>query len=548
MRARVILGWRVCAPRRRMDRLWGNSMANRGGILLALYASVFIASPSSAQQPKRGGNLIFALSADPDHLNRDLSSDGNNGLVSCIIYQGLTRVGGDGAIKPELAKSWTISPDGLTYTFQLNQANWEDGKPFTSEDVKFTLLEVSSKYSAVFSQGGAAIASIETPAPDQVVFHLKYSYGPFLRAVVCLNGGAILPAHIYRGTDILRNPANSKPVGLGPFLLKEWVRGAHITLRRNPNYWEPGKPYLDEVIARILPSNTSRTQALMAGEVDFVSFFYLPTSDYPAIKANPNLVLKTSKLAPAITFIALNVARPIFADIRVRQALMMGTDRDYIVQTAFQGNGSVATMPFTNRIGWAADPAIDYNKMYPFDVARANALLDEAGKKRGPDGTRFKLDLVYNSSDPQFALVATATKIMWQAVGVEATILPVESASSLQRVFVEHNFDATITSYTSLGDPALGMARMAISSSIGKPLGNGSQYSNPEVDALLDKGAKATSEQERGAYYRQAQDILAKELPFLTLHERVLYDGMAKTIHGFDDEDMYPIWRNAWHD
>jgi peptide/nickel transport system substrate-binding protein len=259
-------------------------------------------------------------------------------------------------------------------------------------------------------------------------------------------------------------------------------------------------------------------------------------------------VLKTSKLAPAITFIALNVARPVFSDIRVRQALMMATNRDYIVQTAFQGNGSVATMPFTNRIKWAADPAIDYNKMYPFDAARANALLDEAGKKRGADGTRFKIDLVYNSSDPQFGLVATALKIMWHDVGVEANILPIESASSLQRVFVEHNFDATVTSYTSLGDPALGMARMAISSSIGRPLGNGSQYSNPEVDTRLEKGASATSEEERGVYYRQAQDILAKELPFLTLHERVLYDAMSKAVHGIDDEDMYPTWRNAWRD
>jgi peptide/nickel transport system substrate-binding protein len=302
------------------------------------------------------------------------------------------------------------------------------------------------------------------------------------------------------------------------------------------------------VIARILPSNTSRTQALLAGEVDFVTFFYLPTSDYPAIRANPNLILKPSKLAPAITFVALNVKRPVFSDIRVRQALMMATNRDYIVQTAFQGNGSVATMPFTNRIAWAADPAIDYNKMYPFDPARANALLDAAGKKRGADGARFKIDLVYNSSDPQFSLVATALKIMWHDVGVDVTIVPMESTSSIQRVFVDHNFDATVTSYTSFGDPALGMARIAISSAIGRRLGNGSQYSNPEVDALLEKGANSTNEQERGAYYRKVQDILARDLPILTLHERVLYDAMAKTIHGFDDEDMYPTWRSAWHD
>src|SRR4029079_6948757 len=99
-------------------------------------------------------------------------------------------------------------------------------------------------------------------APDRVIIRLKKPYGPLINALSCSQGAAILPAHIFRGTDVLKNPAIQKPVGLGPFLLKEWVRGSHVTLARNPDYWEKGFPYLDEVIFKIMPQPASRTQAL----------------------------------------------------------------------------------------------------------------------------------------------------------------------------------------------------------------------------------------------------------------------------------------------
>jgi peptide/nickel transport system substrate-binding protein len=230
-----------------------------------------------------------------------------------------------------------ISPDGRVYTFDLVKTNWQDGKPFTSDDVKYTLTEVSSKYSAIFAGSARAIEAIDTPAPDRVVIRLKTPYGPLLNSLTCAQGGAVLPAHIFRGTDVLKNPAIFKPVGLGPFQLKEWQRGDHLTLARNPNYWEQGKPYLDEVIFKIVPQSTARTQGMLAGEIDFIPYLFMSISDYKAIKSNPRLKLTPAKNFPAVDYMFINVTRKPLDDVRVRQALWVAIDRDYLLNVAYDG-------------------------------------------------------------------------------------------------------------------------------------------------------------------------------------------------------------------
>jgi peptide/nickel transport system substrate-binding protein len=264
------------------------------------------------------------------------------------------RMDANGDPQPLLAKSYTVSPDGKTYSFDLVKTNWEDGVPMTSDDVKYSLLEVSSKYSSVFAGAGRVIDTIDTPAPDKVIIHLKQPYGPFLISLACQQGGSVLPKHIYEGTNPLTNKATTeKPVGLGPFLLKERKRGDHLTLVKNPNYWEPGKPYLDEVIAKIIPQAGSRTQALIAGEVDFITNYFLPASDYNVVKSNPKLLLAKSSTPPSVDFMFLNVNRKPLDNKKVRQALFIAMDRDYIAKTAYLGVGGAGTtlrppLPYPN--------------------------------------------------------------------------------------------------------------------------------------------------------------------------------------------------------
>src|SRR5262245_21896088 len=214
-----------------------------------LFLLAFVSAVPAAEEPKRGGTAIVVIGADPAILNPNVTVGAPDVLTGCMLYDGLVRFAQAFQIVPSLAKYWEIAPDGLTYTLHLVSSTWSDGKPLTSEDVKFTLLEVSSKYGSKFIAPGKAIKDIETPDQQTVVIRLSKPFGPFRFSLACEQNAAILPAHIFRGTDVLKNPAsNVSPIGEGPFRLQEWVRADHLTLGRNPNYWTPGQPYLDRII------------------------------------------------------------------------------------------------------------------------------------------------------------------------------------------------------------------------------------------------------------------------------------------------------------
>ncbi|WP_169053358.1 ABC transporter substrate-binding protein [Falsirhodobacter xinxiangensis] len=514
----------------------------------ALGAGLCLTLPTHAQDgpPVSGGTAIFAVGSDPATINRNISTSTADGLVSCVVYEGLVEVRAGGVIAPLLASEWTVSDDNLVYEFTLRQANWHDGQPFTSADVKYTLEEVSAKFSSTFSITAAVISSIEAPAPDKIVVTLDQPYDPFLMSLNCTQGGAILPKHLFEGTDPATNPVSTQaPVGTGAFRFAEWRRGEYVKFERNPDYWDAGKPYLDGVIAQVLPQSSSRTQALMAGEIDYVASQIMPSSDYRMLADNPNFALIPSPV-PSIDVMVVNTTRPGLDDAKVRQALMMATDRDYLLATAYQGAGAAATMPFTNRMPWAADADTDYTKLYPYDPDRAIALLDQAGLMPDADGTRLRVALGYLSDDQDGPLVATAIKSMWSKVGVDVTIAPGERAAMVPKIFVDNDYDLALVSYSSGGDPALGLARMWVSSAAGRCCGNPTGYSNPEVDQLFDQAQQAAGQQARGAIYAKVQHILGRDLPTLTLHERILSSGLTARLKGMEHEYYLPTFREAW--
>jgi peptide/nickel transport system substrate-binding protein len=520
------------------------SALGSGLLGLACLAGAAMAQPTV---PRRGGTVTLGMGAEPTNLNPDLSSNYANQQLGCMIYQGLVQVSNTSQIMPLLARSWTISPDGKTYTFELVRANWHDGKPFTSEDVKFSLLEISAKFGPIFASTGKMIESIETPAADRVVVHLREPFGPFLMSLACPQNGAIMPAHIFRGTDPLTNPASlDKPVGTGPYRMVEWQRGDFLRFERNPDYWEEGKPYLDQLYAKVITQASSRLQALRAGEVDYIGGYYVPPRDHGVLRTTPGLQLRVSGFAPGARMAFLNLTRKPLDDVRVRQALMMATNRDFLFKAVWFEAGGVGIMPFTSQIEWAANPEIDYRKMYPFDVARANALLDEAGIKRDRSGRRFSLTFVHSAEAADVSQVAQAVKSMWRAIGVEVSIESVDGTVFSSRVFTDANFDVTLVGYSSFGDPALGIARAFTTSAIGRPFGNAEHYSNPEVDALFEKAANTTAQEDRGAIYRQIQAILARDLPVLTLQEYRDQDAASTRIQDLWTVQGYGAWNNVW--
>lgn len=508
-----------------------------------------LAGQAGAQEatPQSGGTVIIALPTDAMTLNPSLSTEGTVVTVGALFYEGLVKVDGDGNIAPVLAESWEISDDGLVYTFHLRDALFHDGTPMTSADVVYSLTEVAAQYSSVFSsQGGQYIDTIEAPDDKTVVITLTESYGPFMRSLTCAIGGCILPAHLFQGTDVPTNEVSTeRPVGTGPFIFEEWVRGDHIRAVRNENYWNPELPYLDGVISRFLVNPTGRVQSLLTGEIDVLSSYAFSMSDGPLLAGDPRYTLWPAP-PNAGTYAMFNIADEILDDPAVRHALVVATDRQYILDVAYHGLAVLGTAPWPTDIAWASDPEINLDVTHAYDPARAAAMLDEAGYTVGSDGTRFTLTVSYDSNNAERGQLALALQSMWGEIGVNVEITPAETAILIPRIYSDADFDVYLATLSTFGDPALGIARLFVSEAIGRNYGNATRYTNPEIEDLFARAGSLTTFEDRGALYRQAQAIAMRDMPHFVVVEAPGFDAAISTLHGLWEEEGRLSWDTAW--
>lgn len=240
--------------------------------ILSFLLCTFLCLSTFAQtQPRAGGNIVVAVNADPGGLNPAITTQGTVHLVTGSIFSGL--VGIDFKLQPipDLATSWEVSPDGQRYTFHLApNATFHDGKPVTSDDVKFTFEQLLLKYhSRTRTSIGDKLKAILTPDAHTVIFAFNKPYAAFLQLIDVANA-PVMPKHLYENTDPLTNPYNTKPIGSGAFKFVQWNKGDYVELQRNENYFKPGKPFLDRVIFKVMPSASNAAIALENGEVDFL--------------------------------------------------------------------------------------------------------------------------------------------------------------------------------------------------------------------------------------------------------------------------------------
>lgn len=507
-----------------------------------------LSSRAANSAPRRGGTLVMVLDGDPPTLNPDITTGVPDVVVGDLMLEGLTRIDDTMQAVPNLAESWTISPDSTRYTFKLVEASWHDGKPLTSADVKFTLDRVSRKYGAKFAAAASHVQAIDTPDERTVVLTLDKPFGPLLFSLSNYTNAAILPAHVYGDADVLGHPATlAHPIGTGPFMFKEWVRGDHITVQRNPNYWRKDRPWLDQVVLKIIPDPASRVLALKTGEIDYCYFYYFPTAHFAEVEHDPHLQWR-ERGPPEDHLIIINTRAAPFSDKRVRQALLCAINRDFIRKAVYQGLGKVMDSAINSGLAWAVNPEVSLAKMYPYDPAHATALLDAAGLKPKADGTRFDLRLVYNSTAGGNDQLAQLLQVFWQKIGVHTVFQGSTRATELKQVFSDWNFDATLQAYSTAGDPALGVERLYISSAIRKaPFVNASGYSNPEVDKLFAEGADATATADRARAYRQVAVILAEDLPVLPIWQTALINVATRRVKGkWSWSTGYDYWDDVW--
>lgn len=517
-------------------------------VVIMLTAAACAGSANNTGPNKAGGTVIIGAPNDASVSNPDISTDYPDAAVGCNVYEGLTVSRLDGGVDPLLARSWTISSDGLTFTFKLVTTNWTDGQPFTSDDVVYSLMQVAAKYSASFAGAASDIVSLNAPDAHTVVIQLRQPFGPFLNALACDSGAAILPKHLFANTDVAKNPASLQhPVGTGPFMMSEWVAGDHITLVKNPHYWMAGKPYIDKLIYQVIPSSSSMVLSLLSGEVQYVDPDQISQTDYPTIKANSSLQLNEDLFPASDDILTFNVRgnRPT-ANVQVRHALAMAIDRNFLLKSLYSGSGNVGVEPFDTRLKWLVDPKVNFSTMYPFDINKANSILDSAGFPKGANGVRFTLTYVVSSSHPPYVAAGQAMQQWFGQIGVNLKIESQDDQSALTRVFTDGNFDMAIEPYTTRNDPALGIVRQFTTSRIGKVYGDGSGYSNLQVDQLAVQGQSQATHAARVPYYNQLQEIIANDLPVMLILQRIDFDASSRRLQGiWNGHEGYGDWASA---
>lgn len=484
--------------------------------IVATFAILLISSPAPpTNHPLYGGSVVVAISSDPGGLNPSITTQGGVHLICGSIFSGLVAHDFDLNPVPDLAERWQVSPDGRTYTFFLaREAVFHDGLPVTAEDVRFTFEQLLLKYhSRTRTSIGDTLRRIDTPDQHTVVFNFDKPYAAFLRLVDVTNA-PVMPKHLYEGTDPLTNPHNTNPVGSGPFKLQEWLKGDHLTLVKNERYFKRGKPYLDRVVYKVMPTGGLATIAFEGGEVDYL--LGASPLDIARLKNLSGVVVTTKGREGFATVETLipNLARAPLSDLRVRRAMAHAIDKNFLVDKLLFGQGVAATGPISHMLGWAYHPNVD---KYEHDVVLANRLLDEAGQRRGKDEIRFHLKFVHAAS---YAKVAEALRDQFREVGIAVDLQLMEFAAAVDAVYIKKDFDLGFASFENGPDPDIGVKRTVVSSNIGPiPFSNGAGYRNPRVDELFALAASELDRQKRATYYFEAQNLLVKDLPYFWLYE-----------------------------
>ena len=489
-----------------------------------------------------GTRLNVVIQPEPPSLMMGIVQNGPTQMVGGSIYESLLRY--DKTLKPQpsLAKEWSVSADGLTYTFKLHEnVKWHDGKPFSAEDVVFSadkfLRETNPRLRFTLDY----VESITAPDANTVVFKLKRAFGPFL-GIFEAGTMPIVPKHIYEGTDYKNNPMNNTPIGTGPYKLKEWKKGAYIHFVKNEDYYLPGKPAIDEIYWQIIPDAASRAVAFETGKVDVLPGGSVENFDVARLAKLPGICSTTAgwEYFSPLAWLWFDHRKPPMNDKRFRQAVMYAMDREFIRDVVWNGFGKVATGPVASSTRFYTT---DVPK-YPHDPAKAKALLKEIGY----DGKPLRLlPTPYGETWQRWAEVV---KQNLAEVGIPVEVVASDVAGWNQKIST-WDFDLASTYLYQYGDPALGVSRTYLSTNIakGSPWNNVAGYVNPKVDELFTKAAASPDDVERQKLYTEVQKILVEDVPvawgleleFPTLYRCKLKDFITTAIgvnDGFRDATL----------
>jgi peptide/nickel transport system substrate-binding protein len=519
-----------------------------GGVL-GLLLSCLLAQPGHAQTPVPGGTLTIALPTEPAHLNSAIDTTQQVKVVASKIYSGLVKYDLNMNMQPDLAQSWNVSADGRTITFNLRRGvKWHDGRDFTSADVAYSIMKGFGPNNGLVRATFSNVETVRTPDANTAVLVMRQPAAALMNALPVATA-TILPAHLYDNTDIRTNPANLKPVGTGPFRFVEWRRGSAIVVERNPNYFETGKPYLDRIVFRVIPDTQSRGAAVESGEADMVFHSTAAASDARRLGALPKLQLTTNGyyFDSTVAFMEVNMDHPILGKADVRRALAHAIDRKFILDNIWMGFGKVASSPIHYGLKQAHTDDVP---QYPFDMRRAEQLLDEAGYKRGADGVRFKMVIDYVPFGDQYAKMAQYVRQQLVQIGIQAEVRTSDFATWVRRIWTQRDWMVNMSAITNASDPSIGVQRAYWSKNFvpGTPFTNGTHFNNAELDRYFEQASMVTDPQVRRRHFAAIQRILASELPVIPLVAIDQFTVVNRRVHNHSvlADGVYSGFADVW--
>jgi len=502
-----------------------------------LVAFVMVAgalAAASAQGARRGGTLRAGLESDPPNLDPHRSTAAVDRQVFQSLYDKLVDTDENLVVVPMLATSWKVSPDGKTVTFKLRQGvKFQDGTPFNAEAVKFNFDRMRDpKFPSARRSELGPIVSVTAPDPATVQIVFEKPYSPLLYVLTDRAGMIVSPAAAQKeGLNFALHP-----VGAGPFSFVEKIPQDHVTLQRNPDYWNKGQPYLDRITFRTLVDDNARTANVKSGDVDIISMVPLPQVNQLAQEAaRPGARFRLLEHgAFAWAGIWLNVTKPPFDNKLLRQAFNATIDRNVIANAVLQGTAYPAYSFFPNGTP-AYDPAW---KIPPRNVVLAKEKLQAAGRPNG-----FEFTLLTTPRQEQQA-IAQAIQSMAAEAGIQVKIQLIEFGQLLDET--DHlRHQAALLGWSGRPDPDFDVYPFVTQGGIGSF--NNAGYTNPRVQTLLDAARLLSDMGQRKRAYSEVTRILADDMPYAWLYFPKEYKLVSTKVHGFVQvPDGMMRFRTVW--
>jgi peptide/nickel transport system substrate-binding protein len=457
--------------------------------------------------------LVVGTRAEPKALNPIALTASESQQIASLMFQKLLEEQDDFvSFKPQLARSWSFSPDSLDVTFVLrDDARWSDGEPVTASDVRFT-WQVQTDTTVAWPSASikSHIRDVEVKDAHTVVFHFDQRS---LYTLMDANDGVILPAHLLASiprAGLKTAPFGRAPVGNGPYLLKRWEAGQFIELARNPMYAGPA-PRIERVVIKFVPDAVTLVSQLEAGEIDLLES--VQAADLAGIRAKRGDVKILESPSRRMTFVAWNETRAPFEKNALRVAMTIGIDRRAIIENVWGGHAKECTSPIVP-LQWAFDPGI---KPIRCDAGAARSALGSLGYRDTDhdgildrDGKPLEFELLVNDAQNRVD-IATLVQAQLKKVGVKVNVRVMEYGAYIDRILAM-DYDAAVVEWKVQTKVDL---TQLFHSSAKRPEGyNFTGYSNPEVDGLIERALAQRDMKRAKKFWSEAQRAIYDDQPY----------------------------------